>query len=263
MQIGETHYTFSVLQYRHDSLIDEALNVGVLLSAPDIGFLRIKTVVVSTRLKQTYPDMDTKGFLQRLREIETKICSFAKEMREGASSSDEITSSSIALKLHTEDDSSLRWLKPGAGVTSSPKEELELLFYRYVSRWDKSSSQESPLSDDLFEIRNKKLSADNKLILRSLYYKQAVTSFLTKQERTVLERNIKVLKMARLITQTQDGLRLTVAGVRALKYAYGSKRPPFIDFKQDARLPTKDKKKEFIVGNSLASAIAREVSSGK
>jgi len=261
--MSEIYYTFSVLQYRHDAWIGEALNVGVLLSAPDVGFLKIRTIMASSRLEQAYPDLDTKGFQQLLRAIETKVTLFAKEMKGGSLLRDEMTSSKVARKLHTEDDSALHWLESGTGVTSSPKEELDRLFSRYVSRWDAVPSRDAPLSDDLFALREQKLSANDRSILRSFYYRQALPSALLGGDGSAIARKIEVLNLAGLIVKMPEGPRLTGAGVRALKKAYGSKRPPLIDFKHDARLPSKDRKKEFIVGSSLASAIAREVSGGE
>jgi hypothetical protein len=215
-------------------------------------------------LEQAYPDLDTAGFQQLLKSIETKVTSFAKEMKGGSLFKDEMTSSKVARKLHTEDDSALRWLESGAGVTSSPKEELDRLFSRYVSRRDADFSDDATLlSDDLFALRHKKLSANDRSILRSFYYRQALPSALLGGDGSAVAHRIKVLNLAGLIVKTPEGPRLTGAGVRALRKAYGSKRPPLIDFKHDARLPSKDRKKEFIVGNSLASSIAREVSGGE
>ncbi len=263
MQVSETEYTFSVLQYRHDAWIGEALNVGVLMSAPDAGFLEMKVRTTNSRLAQAYPDLDTKGFQQLLWAIQSKVTSLAKEMRQGSAFKDELTSSSVARRLLSDDDSALHWLEPGAGITSSPKEELARLFTRYVSRWDADADNDARIEDDLFALRRRQLSAEYKLILRSVYYRQAIPKALWGGDGSAVSRRLEALELAGLIDNTKQGRRLTGAGVRALKQAFGRKKPPFIDFKHDARLPQKEQKKQFIVGNSLASELAREVRDGE
>lgn len=108
-----------------------------------------------------------------------------------------------------------------------------------------------------------KLSREDRLILRSVYYKQGLPKALLEDAKSAVAQRMKVLELAGLIGRTPQGLRLTDSGVLALRQAYGTKHPPLIDFKRDARLPRSEQKKEFIVGSSLASALAREVSAGE
>lgn len=159
MQLSQTLYTFSVLQYRHDAWIGEALNVGVLLSAPEQGFLRMRGRTASPRLTQAYPDLGASGFRQLIRAIEAKVTSIGQKMEQGSLFDSKLTSDSVARKLLPEDDSSLRWLKPGAGMTSSPKDELDRLFTRYVSRWDADTGRESRSDEDVYSVFQQKLRA--------------------------------------------------------------------------------------------------------
>jgi hypothetical protein len=110
---------------------------------------------------------------------------------------------------------------------------------------------------------SKKLSREDRSILRSIYYKQGIPRALLEDANAAIAQRMKVLEIAGLIGRTPQGLRLTDSGVKALRKAYGTKRPPLIDFKHDARLPRSEQKKEFIVGSSLASDLAREVSAGE
>lgn len=261
--MSEAHYTFSVLQYRHDAWTGEALNVGVLLSAPDVGFLKMKVTTNPSRLKQAYPDLDTERLQKLLKAVEISVSSFAKEIKQGSSSSDQLTSSSIARKMLPEDDSALRWLEPGAGTTSAPQEELDRLFSRYVGRWEHGPTSNMAFDDSLIELRQQKLDNRFKWILRAIYYKQNLPEKVLAEGSFAVKRRMEILELSGLITKAPEGPRLTASGVRALKKAYGTSRPPLVDFKEDARLPRKEQKKEFIVGSSLASAIAREVSGGE
>lgn len=159
MQLSETLYTFSVLQYHHDAWIGEALNVGVLLSAPERGFLRMKARTASPRLTQAYPELRADGFRLLVRALESRVASIEKQIAQGSFFENKLTSDNVARKLLPDDDSALRWLKPGAGITSSPAEELDRLFARYVSRWDTSASRNARSDEDVYAAFHQKLRA--------------------------------------------------------------------------------------------------------
>lgn len=260
--MSQIQYTFSILQYRHDAWTGEALNVGVLLCAPDAGFMKMKIRTAGSRLEQAYPDLDTKKFNQLLRAIEAKVTLLSKELKQRSMSKDELNAKNVSGRLLAPDDSAMHWREPSVGITSSPSEELDRKFSRYVTRWDHNSSHDARFEDDLFELRRRNFSAEYKSILRLVYYQQPIPKFLMGERSPSAPRRLEVLELAGLVSNTSRGPRLTDSGVHALKQAYGAKRPPFIDFKHDARLTQKEQKRQFIVGSSLASALAREVRGG-
>ncbi|RYH00810.1 DUF3037 domain-containing protein [Salipiger sp. IMCC34102] len=259
----EIHYTFTVLQYRHDAWSGEALNVGVLLAAQDVKFVSMKVTGTDERIVKAYPGVDAFKVRNLLKAIEFRIRSVSSRAQRGLIPEHELIASAIAKNLLPDDDSALRWLDPGAGVTTSPSEELDLLYSRYVSRWEAQSETSAGFEDDLFRLRNEKLDVEYKWILRALYYKQSLPNALLAQGHLSIERRMNLLELAGLLEKTPERPRLTSEGVRALRKAYGANKPPLIDFKQDARLPGKGDIKEFIVGSSLASSLAREVSTGE
>lgn len=159
MQLSETLYTFSVLQYRHDAWIGEALNVGVLLAAPEMGFVRLKVRTASPRITQAYPQLGANGFRLLVRALEAKVASIGQLIEQGSFFENSLTSDSVARRVLPDDDSALRWRDPGAGVTSSPEEELERLFGRYVSRWDAGIGRDVRSDDDVYSVFQKKLRA--------------------------------------------------------------------------------------------------------
>ena len=259
----EIHYTFTVLQYRHDAWSGESLNVGVLLAAQDVNFVSMKVTDTCERIEKAYPGVDAFKVRKLLRAIEFKIRSISSRGQRGLIPEHELSASAIAKNLLPDDDSAFRWLESGAGVTTSPSDELDLLYSRYVSRWEPQSETSAGFEDELFQLRNKKLGVEYKWILRALYYKQSFPNALLAQGRLSIERRMNLLELAGLLEKTPERPRLTSEGVQALRKAYGANKPPLIDFKQDARLPGKGDTKEFIVGSSLASSLAREVSSGE
>jgi hypothetical protein len=261
--MNDVHYTFSVLQYRHDTWTGEALNVGVLLVAQDVKFLRMKVAETDVRIEKAYPDLDALRVRKLLGGIVLRSQSIASRTQRGLVPRHELSASVVASKLLPDDDSSFRWLQAGAGVASSPSEELDLLFSRYVSRWDPQSTASAGFEDELLKLRNHKLGLEYKWILRALYYRQSLPNALRVEGRLEIRRRMDLLELAGLVEKSPERPRLTSEGVRALKKAYGASKPPLIDFKQGARLPDKGHIKEFIVGSSLASSLAREVSGGE
>lgn len=157
MQLTETLYTFSVLQYRHDPWIGEVLNVGVLLSAPDRRFLRMKVRTASPRITQAYPELGANGFRVLVRALEAKVASMAQKIERGSLFDTSLSADSIATKLLPDDDSALRWREPGAGFASDPEVELDRLFARYVSRWDAGPVRDARSDEDVYSAFHRKL----------------------------------------------------------------------------------------------------------
>ena len=77
-----------------------------------------------------------------------------------------------------------------------------------------------------------------------------------------LSSRLKILEMAGYVKNTSGELELSDAGTLALQRMFGGRKPPMIDTWHEAKLDAKAKKKQFKVGSSLASKLAREVSVG-
>lgn len=108
--------------------------------------------------------------------------------------------------------------------------------------------------------KTKALSPEDREILRAIYYRQRIPASLVVLYSATLANRLKVFELGGLITREDRIYKLTDLGVSVLKRSYNGKKPPMIEFKQDARLKKAQIKKEFIVGSSLASEIAREAS---
>ncbi len=159
MQLDKTLYTFSVLQYRHDSWIGEALNIGVLVSAPKLGFLELKVRTASARISQAYPALEASGFRRLVRALEAKVASIGENEKQRSLFDTKLTSDTVAKRILPDDDSALRWLEQGAGMCRSPKDELDRLFVRYVSRWDADAGRDVRSDEDVYSVFHQKLRA--------------------------------------------------------------------------------------------------------
>jgi hypothetical protein len=156
-------FSFSVLQYRHDPWIGEALNVGVLLSSNVHGFLKMKVRTASPRLSQAYPSLNAPAFRGVVRSMESQVMAIANRYeRDGKSlaanfkghdfGSGVPSSGDVAISILPDDDSALRWRPQGVGSSSNRELELERLFRRYVAHWDADSGRDVRTDEDVFSV---------------------------------------------------------------------------------------------------------------
>ncbi len=106
------------------------------------------------------------------------------------------------------------------------------------------------------------LSSRDRELLRAIYYRQQLPHDLLALGVTALSSRLQVLEMAGYVKKTSEQIMLTDAGQLALLRMYGGRKPPMIDTLTEAQLDPKDRRSQYVVGGSLASKLAREVSGG-
>lgn len=111
--------------------------------------------------------------------------------------------------------------------------------------------------------QTKALSFRDRELLRAIYYRQQLPQDLLNLGTRVLSSRLQALEMAGYLKKTSGQLELTDTGQLALQRMYGGKKPPMIDTWHEAQLDPKSRKSQFVVGSSLASKLAREVSGGE
>jgi hypothetical protein len=111
--------------------------------------------------------------------------------------------------------------------------------------------------------QTKALNFRDRELFRAIYYHQQLPHDLLALGTSVLSSRLQVLEMAGYLKKTSGQLELTDAGKLALRRMYGGQKPPMIDNWHEAHLDPKSRKSQFVVGSSLASKLAREVSSGE
>ena len=111
--------------------------------------------------------------------------------------------------------------------------------------------------------QTKALSLQDRELLRAIFYNQQLPQDLLALGTTVLSSRLQVLEMAGYLKRTSEQVVLTDAGRLALVRMYGGRKPPMIDTWHEAQLDPKTRKSQFVVGSSLASKLAREVSGGE
>ena len=128
-------YTYVILRYRHDPIVGEFANVGVLLHEPKSGFIEAKTRHTIGRLSRIFPDVDTRLLTTTLKKIEQSALRFSRSERNSLLTSSN-GAEAIAKTILPHDDSSFVWSSVGTGVTRDPRCTLDQLYSRFVAKYD-------------------------------------------------------------------------------------------------------------------------------
>jgi hypothetical protein len=144
-------FSFVILQYRHDVWSGESLNVGVLLSCPETGFLELRgRDRADKRLTAVYPGLDRAGVGNQLRSMAIAIT----RMRQRFSAplfSDRVPSAREAGEmLFPNSDAAFGWGRHGSGITPDPNVELDRLVHRYVTQFDDEQAAPARSDEDVF-----------------------------------------------------------------------------------------------------------------
>ena len=160
-------YEYRILQYLHDPVCQESLNVGIVLICPSQKFLSCIVKKKSGRISKSFPGLDRASLLSGLRTIEAGINTLSISVK------DQLLEASFfengILKLSNSvlpfDGSSLRWSAPRTGITSCSERTLNSLFERFVSRYDKDMAGGRDDSEIWKPVRNRleSLGLSNKL----------------------------------------------------------------------------------------------------
>jgi hypothetical protein len=129
-------YSYTLLRYVHDVMTGEFVNVGVVLFVPSMGLVDFKMRGTIGRLKGVFPDIDRRAFLSSMAAVRKGLQLTAKCEKEAGLLKSEGDAAVIARRAVPADDSSLQWSQCGTGLTADPKEALNRLFDRFVSRYD-------------------------------------------------------------------------------------------------------------------------------
>jgi Protein of unknown function (DUF3037) len=130
-----TDYTYTVLRYVHDIATGEFVNVGVVMYAPHVRFLKAEMRETYGRLARLFPDLDGNSFKRAMSHVEKSVGNTAMSLRE-LTGAHNMTARELAMCTLVNDDSSLQWSPVGSGRTRNPAQELERLFHRFVMQYD-------------------------------------------------------------------------------------------------------------------------------
>src|ERR1700740_2582984 len=115
MSAPKTPFSYVVLRYMHDVFTREFVNVGVLLYAPQAGFLGLRRLSSLDRVKGMFPGLHSDPLRELLQFLESRSEELRKKLVDGFER-DLLSADVIAKRLLPTDDSALQWSTPGGGI---------------------------------------------------------------------------------------------------------------------------------------------------
>ncbi len=133
----KSRYQFSLLRYVYDPLTEEFINVGVVLYSSDTRFLHAIFSNRYGRISKMFRRIDGAAYRTTLAHIEQKLTAAGQDIERGLLFSDSQGGlDKILSKILPPDDSAMRFVFGGVGVTEDTRKTLESLFERYVARYE-------------------------------------------------------------------------------------------------------------------------------
>src|SRR3989337_3561779 len=154
----KTPYSFSVLRYIHDVVTGEFINVGVVLYAPKVRFLRAICTSRYGRLTRMFSNVNGDHFRQVLRYIQARL------EEEGERLASELPFDKLhrgvlefTTKILPVDDSSLQFSPEGYGIPENLPETLDKLTNTNVEQYYDKPERHSRSDEDIWKVFKKSL----------------------------------------------------------------------------------------------------------
>lgn len=125
-------YEYQILQYRHDIVTSEFVNVGVVLYSQEQNFLKIKVLNKYMRISNFFADADGQYIKNKLKEVAEAIKNIEREGHLFYAQFAHIKD--ITSKVLNVDDGSLYFSPPKQGIDVSLELALEDTFERMVNK---------------------------------------------------------------------------------------------------------------------------------
>jgi hypothetical protein len=131
---GRKTYAYRVLQYRHDPMAGELVNVGVMVHSAESCFLDIRVRSSLGRLDNLYIDLDRRTLTSGLHAVETAVAVAAGELPELLSVG--LGVEDVSRRILGPGDGCFVWGAVGSGTTVDLPAALDRLYQRFVERHD-------------------------------------------------------------------------------------------------------------------------------
>jgi hypothetical protein len=149
----KAEFYFSLLRYVYDPLTQEFVNIGVVLYSPSHSFLRATFTSRYGRISKMFGHIDGVSFRATTSYIERRVSDISDRLSRGLLFSDSQESlQSILNEVLPPDDTAIRFVFGGVGITEDPALTLEGLFGRYVTRYENPSENERRDEKDVWKV---------------------------------------------------------------------------------------------------------------
>jgi len=149
----KAEFYFSLLRYVYDPLTQEFVNIGVVLYSPSHSFLRATFTSRYGRISKMFGRIDGASFRATTSYIERRVSEVSQRLERGLLFDDPKESlQSILNAVMPPDDTAIRFVLGGVGITDSPALKLEELFGRYVTRYENPSENARREDNDVWKV---------------------------------------------------------------------------------------------------------------
>jgi len=146
-------FYFSLLRYVYDPLTQEFVNIGVVLYSPANRFLRATFTPRYGRVSRMFGRIDGASFRSTVGYIQRKISDANERIARGLLFSDPKESLETILgEVLPPDDTAIRFVFGGLGMTEDPAKSLDELFQRYVARYENPSEYARRDENDVWKV---------------------------------------------------------------------------------------------------------------
>lgn len=137
----KTPYSYGLVRYVHDVVTEEFVNIGVVLYAPAVGFLRGRCTHRYGRASRFFGGVDGPHFLSTVALVERVLDSESRAMRGFAFDKPATDAFEVIRTLFVIDDSALQFTPGGGGLTRDPEATLDELYERFIGRYEPEPRQ--------------------------------------------------------------------------------------------------------------------------
>jgi len=146
-------FYFSLLRYVYDPLTQEFVNIGVVLYSPANSFLRATFTGRYGRISKMFGRIDGASYRATTSYIERRVSDLSARMGRGLLFQDPKEGlQSILNEVMPPDDTAIRFVFGGVGITENPVRTLEMLFERYVTRYENPSEIARRDENDIWKV---------------------------------------------------------------------------------------------------------------
>jgi hypothetical protein len=155
-------YYFNVLRYVYDPVTQEFVNIGVVVYAPQRGFLKAICTSHYSRVSKMFHRIDGASFRSLVRYIQDSISSVSKDWDKGSLFADpDEKLEKILGRILPVDDSAIRFATGGVGLTERPEQTLQELYQRYVARYEQAADSFGRDDEEVWRVFKKPLEQRN------------------------------------------------------------------------------------------------------
>jgi hypothetical protein len=169
-------FTYAVLQYVHDPVAGEAMNIGVLVFSAEAKYLSSTFEYRYERLSNAFSDFDGDGFKRTLREFDQAVDRFQADLFGSplAPAKLPLDAGQVARRLWPDQGLSFRSTDPRSGLSRDLTATTADLFSRFVSSQNEKATEERRTDEEVWAAYRSRLSGT--LLGRVLQPKKFETS---------------------------------------------------------------------------------------